>query len=99
MKAINLQNATNQKSSFDPFFDLFDTHNYYGILLDCPAENRLNSCPIKAKEHLSFKDKIKWYDNLSSVQKHRIVSHHLACSKKQWKNGCLEMSVRELCAV
>jgi hypothetical protein len=55
---------------------------FYGVLYECPAGNRLADCPIYGMDHISFKEKIEWFENLSDAEKSTIVCYHILCSPK-----------------
>lgn len=53
----------------------------YGFAYNCPCLERLDDCPIKKIDHLSFKEKVQYIDNLSQNQKNEIIEYHIKCSK------------------
>jgi hypothetical protein len=57
----------------------------YGILFDCPAGDRLRDCPNRKVEKLSFKGKLRWFDNLNYEEKSNLHKHHIECSNKRGK--------------
>lgn len=64
-----------------------DFTDIYGILYNCPAGERCQDCPIQKVENLSFKDKVKWFENLCDKGKYDIQKHHIKCSDRRKKGG------------
>jgi hypothetical protein len=56
---------------------------FYGNLYDCPVGKRLPDCPVYAKDHLSFKEKIYWFDGLTSAERKAITEYHHACAERR----------------
>ena len=67
----------------DKFLDLL------GILYGCPVGNRSEHCPVNDVDHLSFHDKMTWFEELSYADKIKIQKHHQVCSAKRDKNSSL----------
>jgi hypothetical protein len=44
----------------------------YCIAYGCPKNNRDNDCPLLEIEHLSFKEKLDWIDELDEEKKEAI---------------------------
>lgn len=63
---------------------LFESHDYYGVLFDCPAGERLVNCPMRRIEHFSIRSRILWFESLSHLEKREIIEHHIKCSKERW---------------
>jgi hypothetical protein len=57
-------------------------HNLYGLAYKCPYLQRKDDCPLKEVDHLSFKEKVNWIDNLCLDKKRAIWVHHQVCPKK-----------------
>ncbi len=55
----------------------------YGILYSCPAGERIEECPIRSLDHLSFHDKVDLIDGLSEDEKTAISQEHWRCSSKR----------------
>lgn len=56
----------------------------YCIAYGCPkATNRDKDCPLLEIDHLSFKEKIEWINELSKEKKEFILRHHSFCSKRK----------------
>ncbi len=54
----------------------------YNLSYGCPrGGNRDKDCPFWEIEHLSFKEKIEWIDQLDDKKKKAIYDHHLKCTK------------------
>jgi len=58
-------------------------NNIYGIAYNCPVLERLDNCPLKQVEHLSFKEKVEWIKCLTKKEKQIILAHHKKCSKNR----------------
>ena len=55
--------------------------NYlYGLAYNCPAKQRQDDCPLNVMEHLSFKEKVNWINELSKEEKKVILEQHQVCS-------------------
>ncbi len=52
---------------------------FYGNLYKCPAGKRNPDCPVLAMQHLTFAEKVDWFDALSIDQKELIEKHHKRC--------------------
>ncbi len=61
----------------------YNNNSLYGILYACPTNNRLENCPLTEVSHLSFKEKLIWFDGLDTEKKDCISGHHVKCSKKR----------------
>jgi len=57
--------------------------NLYGLAYNCPYLQRKDDCLLKEVDHLSFKEKIDWIDNLCMGKKKTILAHHQVCSNKK----------------
>lgn len=57
----------------------------YSIAYGCPKKDRAKDCPLSEIEHLSFKEKIAWIDELEDETKESILMHHAHCTKKAVK--------------
>lgn len=57
-------------------------NNLYGLAYNCPYLQRKDDCPLKEVDHLSFREKIDWIENLSLGKKKSILIHHQSCPKK-----------------
>ena len=55
----------------------------YGFAYNCPCLERLDDCPIKKIDHLSFREKVRYIDNLSQIEKNEIIEYHDNCSKRR----------------
>jgi hypothetical protein len=55
----------------------------FGIAYECPKRNRDNDCPLFEIDHLSFKEKLDWIDDLDDDKKKAIKRHHTFCTKKE----------------
>lgn len=53
----------------------------YGIAYECPNKKRDKDCPLLEIDHLSFKEKVEFIDELSEEKKKNILSHHTFCTK------------------
>lgn len=60
-----------------------DIDYYLGLLFECPAGARLDTCPLKTVENLSNKEKIDWYESLSYEDKNEIIYYHKFCSSRR----------------
>jgi len=54
----------------------------YCIAYGCPKGNRSIDCPFSEIEHLPFKERIDWIDELDYEKKEAILKHHTYCTKK-----------------
>jgi len=54
----------------------------YGIAFGCPKLNRDSDCPLLEIEHLSFKEKLDWINDLCDEKKEFFLRHHSVCTKK-----------------
>ncbi|SMO89246.1 hypothetical protein SAMN06265379_11235 [Saccharicrinis carchari] len=63
----------------------YDYNKLYGILYACPTNNRIENCPLSEVSHLSFKEKLIWFDGLDTEKKDCILVHHVECSQKKRK--------------
>ena len=54
-----------------------------GLAYNCPYLQRKDDCPFNEVDHLSFKEKIEWIENLSQDKKWAILEHHQVCPKKE----------------
>ncbi|MBL7969807.1 MAG: hypothetical protein JNK09_22585 [Prolixibacteraceae bacterium] len=50
--------------------------NIYGLAYNCPAQNREADCPLKELDHLSFKEKVSFINNLNKEDREAILEHH-----------------------
>ncbi len=62
---------------------MVEGNNLYGLAYNCPHLERQLNCPLMQVEHLSFREKVKWIDNLSEVEKETILDRHKVCSKNR----------------
>ena len=53
----------------------------YCIAYGCPKGNRDLDCPLSKIEHLSFKERIDWIDELNDAKKETILRHRLPDSR------------------
>jgi len=60
-----------------------EMNNLYGLAYNCPYLQRKDDCPLKEVDHLSFKEKIDWIDNLDLDKKKAILEYHQVCPKKE----------------
>ena len=60
---------------------MIEENNLYGLAYNCPCLKRLDDCPFKDFEHLSFKEKVSWIESKCKEEKYTIWEHHEACSK------------------
>jgi hypothetical protein len=61
----------------------------YGIAYGCPAGKRDNDCPLLAKDHLSFNEKVDWIKSLSEREQLAIEEYHKRCSGRKEKTKIL----------
>lgn len=59
---------------------MLEENRLYGLAYNCPLLETQEDCPLKKWLHLSFKEKVKWIDNLSEEEKKTILEHHKSCS-------------------
>jgi len=52
----------------------------YGIAYNCPVQNRESDCPFKELNHLPFKEKVIFINQLSDEERKAILEHHKFCS-------------------
>jgi len=57
-----------------------EENNLYGLAYECPTKQRQDDCPLKMMEHLSFKEKVNWINELSKEEKKVILEQHQVCS-------------------
>jgi hypothetical protein len=62
---------------------MIETTDIYCLAYGCPKDNRDNDCPLLEIEHLSFKEKMDWIDELDEESKEFILKHHYFCTKKK----------------
>ena len=62
---------------------LIEDLKLYGLAFDCPYLDRWADCPSKHKEHLSFKEKMNWIDELSLDFKQNLGEKHKNWSKNR----------------
>ena len=55
----------------------------YGIAYGCPKGKRDKDCPLLEIDHLSFKEKVEFIDELSEEKKEIILSRHIFCTKQE----------------
>lgn len=55
----------------------------YGWAYACPFMERIGNCPMKKVEHLSFKHKVKWINNLSEIEIIDMSNYHKNCLQKR----------------
>lgn len=67
----------------DNYIDCYNEFNLYGLAYSCPHLKRLEDCPLKQIEHLSFHEKVKWIDTLSEEEKVAILEHHQRCTRNR----------------
>jgi len=54
----------------------------YSLSYTCPkSKDRDKDCPFLEMDHLSFKEKIAWIDQLDDKKKDTFLKHHLKCTK------------------
>lgn len=51
-----------------------------GLAYECPHEKRTKDCPLSEIEHLTFKEKLVWIDQLTQDRKMQIMNFHYCCS-------------------
>jgi len=61
----------------DTEFDIF------GIAYECPKRSRDNDCPLLEIDHLSFKEKLVWINELDDEKMETVLKHHSFCTKKE----------------
>jgi hypothetical protein len=59
---------------------------FYGNLYNCPVGRRLPDCPVYSRDHLSFKEKVYWFDGLKPAERKAMAEHHHACAAKRQAN-------------
>ena len=62
---------------------MYQRDQFYGVLFSCPAGKMLTDCPLCKVYHLTFKEKIQWFDGLNYEKQESIINHHIECSKKR----------------
>ncbi len=55
----------------------------YSIAYECPKMNRDKDCPSLKIEHLTFKERIDWIDELDVELEQLILKHHYLCTKRK----------------
>lgn len=59
----------------------------YSIAYGCPKKDRAKDCPLSEIEHLLFKEKIDWIDEIDDEKKEGILTHHINCTKNKNTNS------------
>lgn len=55
----------------------------YGIAYNCPYLLRIDSCPFKKVDKLSFEKKVDWIKGLNDEEKEDILEYHFFCTRKR----------------
>jgi len=55
----------------------------YGCLYECLWQSRCNDCPFNEIDQYSFKEKVIWFNSLTSDKKESIIDHHSFCFNKR----------------
>lgn len=52
----------------------------YGLIFKCPFVERIADCPFLEIDKQSINEKIHWIDNLSELNKVKLLTIHSCCS-------------------
>lgn len=61
---------------------LMEKSDIYGIAYGCPRMIRKKDCPLLVIEHLSFKEKVNWINELNDKKGNAILMYHTICTGK-----------------
>ncbi len=61
-------------------------YDIYGLAYNCPYLQRIDGCPFKPVDSLSFKKKVDWIRGLNVEEKANILDHHSFCTRKRDTN-------------
>jgi len=62
---------------------MVETTDLYCLAYGCTKNNRDIDCPLLEIEHLSFKEKMDWIDELDEESKEFILKHHYFCGENE----------------
>jgi len=79
------------KKNLAEFWD--DDYEIFGLAYNCPVQKRKQDCPFMEIEHLTFKEKVDWIEDLNKRKKELIIKHHSICSwnREQKKKQAVSM--------
>ena len=60
---------------------MYNDYEIFGCAYDCPLQKRTQDCPFMEIEHLTFKEKVDWIEDLNKGKKELIIKHHWICSR------------------
>lgn len=58
---------------------MYKNFEIFGNAYECPLQERTPDCPFIEIEHLAFKEKVDWIENLTKGEKGLIIEYHLKC--------------------
>lgn len=72
---------------------MYENFEIFGNAYECPLQERNPDCPFIEIEHLAFKEKVDWLEDLSKRKKELIIEHHLSCirDREQKKTNSLKV--------
>lgn len=59
--------------------------DFAGIAFACPKGERNKDCPILEIEHLSYIERIEFFEHINEEKKKAIIKHHQHCTMVQKK--------------
>lgn len=63
----------------------------YGLAYGCPRKERVEGCPFKELDQLSFAEKVELIENMTSKEKTQFLYRHKSCNcingRKNEKDG------------
>jgi len=62
---------------------MVEGNSLYGLAYNCPHLERQLDCPLMQVKHFSFREKVKWIDNLSQDEKQKMIEQYKNCSKNR----------------
>lgn len=62
---------------------MIDDNKLYGLAFGCPFLERIENCPMKRLDELTFGEKYQLINKLSQYEKHKIFEKHINCSKNR----------------
>lgn len=58
---------------------MYDESSLYNLAYNCPSLQRKGDCSFMPLEHLTFKEKVDWIEDLCAKRKRVIWEQHMTC--------------------
>ncbi len=54
--------------------------NYFGLLMECPKQNKHDECPFRSYRSLSFREAVQLWEMISFQSRNEFINKHLSCT-------------------